>query len=128
MSAPVLRSYAGQIKIFLVLLVMFLAVAIYCDVHLLVLARNAVQDEAGERLGLEADLARAELERVQMIRGLQAGPGTAPYIPPTYLDHMARLKGLSQIDILAADGHVVSSSVPARFWRRAWWCGRTAER
>ena len=114
MSAPVLRSYAGQIKIFLVLLVMFLAVAIYCDVHLLVLARNAVQDEAGERLGLEADLARAELERDQMIRGLQAGPGTAPYIPPTYLDHMARIKGLAQIDILAADGRVVSSSVPAR--------------
>jgi signal transduction histidine kinase len=114
MSAPVLRTYAGQIKIFLVLLVMFLAVAIYCDVHLLVLARNAVQDEAGERLGLQADLARAELERDQMIRGLQAGPGTAPYIPPTYLDHMARIKGLLQIDILAADGRVVSSSVPAR--------------
>jgi PAS domain S-box-containing protein len=113
-KAPVLRSYAGQIKIFLVLLVMFLAVAIYCDVHLLVLARNAVQDEAGERLGLEADLARAELERDQMIRGLQAGPGTAPYIPPTYLDHMARIKGLSQIDILASDGRVVSSSAPAR--------------
>jgi len=113
-NGPVLRTYAGQIKVFLALLVMFLAVAIYCDVHLLVLARNAVQDEAGERLGLEADLARAELERDQMIRGLQAGPGTAPYIPPTYLDHMARLKGLSQIDILAADGHVVSSSVPAR--------------
>jgi signal transduction histidine kinase len=114
MSAPVLRSYAGQIKIFLGLLVMFLAVAIYCDVHLLVMARNAVQDEAGERLGLQADLARAELERDQMIRGLLAGPGTAPYIPPTYLDHMARIKGLLQIDILAADGRVVSSSVPAR--------------
>lgn len=114
MSAPVLRTYAGQIKMFLVLLVMFLAVAIYCDVHLLVLARNAVQDEAGERLGLQADLARAELERDQMIRGLQAGPGTAPYIPPTYLDHMARIKGLLQIDILAADGRVVSSSAPSR--------------
>jgi signal transduction histidine kinase len=109
-----LDTYAGRIKVFLFLLVLFLAVAIYCDVNLLVLARNAVQDEAGQRLGLEADLARAELERDQMLRGLAAGPDTAPYIPPTFLDRMARLKGLTGIDILAPDGRVVTSSDPSR--------------
>jgi hypothetical protein len=75
---PLLKSYAGQVKMFLVLLVLFLAVAIYFNFHLLVVARDAIQEEAGLRLGLEADLVRAELERDQMMRGLRAEPGTPP--------------------------------------------------
>jgi len=110
----VLGGYAGQIKIFLVLLVVFLAVAIYFNVHLLALARNAILDETGERLGVEADLARAEIERDQMLRGLAAPAGGAPYIPPTYLERMARRRGLERLDIIALEGRVVSSSDPAR--------------
>jgi signal transduction histidine kinase len=109
-----LGSYEGQIKVFLVLLVLFLAVAIYFNFHLLVVARNAIQDEVERRLALQADLVRAELERDQMLRGLRAAPGSVPYIPPTFLDRMARLKGMRTIEILNPQGTVLSSSDPAR--------------
>jgi len=109
-----LGGYAGQIKTFLVLLVVFLAVAIYFNVHLLALARNAILDETGERLGVEADLARAEIERDQMLRGLTVPAAGAPYIPPSYLERMTRLRGLERLDIIALDGRVVSSSDPTR--------------
>jgi len=112
-----LNSYAGQVKIFLVLLVVFLAVAVYFNFDLLVLARNAIQEEAGQRLGVEADLVRAELERDQMLRGLKASAGEAPYIPPTFLDRLARLHGMVRIDILKTDGTVLTSSDPARIGR-----------
>src|SRR6266704_2272858 len=112
-----LRSYEGQIKIFLVLLVLFLAIAIYFDFHLLVVARNAVQEEVGRRMALEADLVRFELERDQMLRGLTASAGQPPYIPPTFLDRMARLKGMRAVEILSLDGRVISSSDPQRVGR-----------
>ena len=114
MRGSLLKSYEGQVKVFLVLLVLFLAVAIYFNVHLLVLARNAIQEETSRRLALEADLVRAELERDQMLRGLQAAPDTPPYIPPTFLDRMARVKGMMAIAVLTPEGRVVSSSDPAR--------------
>ena len=114
MKRAFLGGYAGQIKTFLFLLVVFLAVAIYFDVHLLGLARNAILDETGERLGVEADLARAEIERDQMLRGLTAPAAGAPYIPPSYLDRMRRLRGLERLDIIALEGRVVSSSDPQR--------------
>lgn len=110
MKRSLLRSYEGQIKVFLVLLVLFLAVAIFLNFHLLVKARDAIQREVGTRLALQADLVRAELERDQMLRGLRASPGTVPYIPPTLLNLMVRQKGLLQIEILTLDGTVLSSS------------------
>jgi len=109
-----LRSYEGQVRIVLVLLVLFLAVALYLNVHQLVIARNAVDDEAGRRLALEADLVRVELERDQMLRGLRQEPGEPPYIPPTFLDRMARRTGKTAIEILSPDGRVLSSSEPRR--------------
>jgi two-component system, NtrC family, nitrogen regulation sensor histidine kinase GlnL len=112
-----LRSYEAQVKVFLVLLVLFLAVAIYCNVHLLVVARNAIQDEVGRRLALQADLVRADLEREQMLRGLRAGPQELPYIPPTWLDRMARVRELNAIEILSPAGRVLSSSRPQRVGR-----------
>ena len=118
MRRSLLHSYEGQIKVFLVLLVLFLAVAIFLDFHLLVSARDAIQKEVGTRLALQADLVRAELERDQMLRGLRASPGTQPYIPPTFLNLMARQKGMLQIEILALDGSVLSSSDPERVGRR----------
>ncbi len=114
MNRPILRGYEGQIKIFLILLVLFLAVAIVLDFHLLVSARDSIQEEVGRRVALEADLVRAELERDQMLRGLRAGPGTPPYIPPTFLSLMARQKGMLAIEILTAEGTVLSSSDPGR--------------
>jgi len=113
MNRP-LRSYEGQIKIFLVLLVLFLAVAIVLDFHLLVAARDSIQEEVGRRVALEADLVRAELERDQMLRGLRAVPGTPPYIPPAFLNLMVRQKGMLAIEILTTEGMVLSSSEPAR--------------
>jgi PAS domain S-box-containing protein len=109
-----LRSYEGQIRIFLGLLVLFLAVAILLDVQLLVVAREAIRDEVGRRLLLEADVVRAELERDQMLRGLRAAPGETPYIPPAFLERMARLKDLAAIEVLTPEGRVLSSSDPAR--------------
>jgi PAS domain S-box-containing protein len=113
-KGTLLRTYEGQIKIFLVLLVLFLAVAIYFNFHLLVVARNALQEEAGHRMAVEADLVRRDLESDQMLRGLSADPGDVPYIPPTFLDRIARLKALRSIEILNLDGRVLSSSDPAR--------------
>jgi PAS domain S-box-containing protein len=109
-----LGSYESQVKIFLTLLVLFLGVAIYFNVHLLVVARNAIQEEVGHRLSLQADLVRAELERDQMLRGLRADAGGVPYIPPTFLDRMARQRGMARIEILNLDGRVMSSSDPGR--------------
>ena len=114
MNASPLKSYEGQVRIVLVLLVLFLAVALYLNVHLLLIARNAVGDEAGQRLALEADLVRVELERDQMLRGLRQEPGDLPYIPPTFLDRMARMKGKTAIEILSPAGRVLSSSDPQR--------------
>jgi signal transduction histidine kinase len=113
------RSYAGQIKIFLVLLVLFLAVAIYFDFHLLVVARNAIQEEAGLRLGVEADLLRAELERDGVLRssessGEDAGAADAPYVPPAFLERLARLHDLRRLDLLSTKGVLLSSSDTAR--------------
>jgi PAS domain S-box-containing protein len=113
MRSP-LRSYEGQIRVFLGLLVLFLAVAIFLDVQLLIVARDAIREETGRRLLLECDLVRAELERDQMLRGLRAGPGEVPYIPPALLDRMARLKEMRRIEILTPEGRVLSASEPAR--------------
>ncbi|HYS06574.1 MAG TPA: ATP-binding protein [Candidatus Dormibacteraeota bacterium] len=117
MTRPLPHSYEGQIKIFLVLLVLFLSVAIVLDFHLLVSARDAIQEEVGRRVALEADVVRAELERDQMLRGLRAEPGTPPYIPPAFLDLMARQKGMLAIEILTTEGKVLSSSDAARVGR-----------
>ena len=114
MRRPLLHGYEGQIKIFLVLLVLFLAVAIVLDFHLLVSARDAIQEEVGRRVALEADVVIAELQREQMMRGLRAEPGAPPYIPPAYLNLMARQKGMAAIEILATDGRVLSSSDAGR--------------
>src|SRR5206468_12799962 len=100
MTRSLLHSYEGQIKVFLVLLVLFLAVAIVLDFHLLVVARDAIRDEVGRRVALEAEVVRAELERDQMLRGLRAAPGVPPYIPPTFLNLMARQQGMIAIEIL----------------------------
>jgi PAS domain S-box-containing protein len=113
-----LGRYEGQVKIFLTLLVLFLAVAIYFNVHLLVVARGAIRDEVGRRIALQADLVRAELERDQMLRGLSAGAGVVPYIPPSLLDRMARQRGMARIEILNLDGRVLSSSDPGRVGRQ----------
>lgn len=110
MKRVILGGYAGQVKGFLVLLVLFLAAAIYVNFHLLVVARNGIQEEAGLRLGAEADLVRVELERDQMLRGLTAAQAAAPYIPPTFLDRLARLHGMIRIDILDAAATVITSS------------------
>jgi PAS domain S-box-containing protein len=118
MKRSLLRSYEGQIKVFLVLLVLFLAVAIFLNFHLLVKARDVIQSEVGTRLALQADLVRAELERDQMLRGLRAPPGTVPYIPPTLLNLMARQKGILVIEILTLDGTVLSSSDAERVGTR----------
>jgi PAS domain S-box-containing protein len=117
-KGSLLKSYEGQVRIFLVLLVLFLAVAIYFNVHLLVVARDAIQEEVGRRVVLQADLVRAELERDQMLRGLRPEPGKAPYIPPTLLNRMARLKGMVAIEILSLDGTIISSSDTARVGRQ----------
>lgn len=114
MKGALPSSYAGQVKIFLLLLVLFLAVAIYFNFHLLVIARDAIQEEAGHRLGLEADLVRTELERDQLIRGLSGEAEPVPYIPPTYLERKARLKGMRSIEIVALDGRIISSSIAVR--------------
>src|SRR4029077_11608099 len=97
----------------------FLSVAIVLDFHLLVSARDAIQEEVGRRVALEADVLRAELERDQMLRGLRAEPGTAPYIPPAFLDLMARQKGMLAIEILTTDGKVLSSSDASRVGKPA---------
>ena len=114
MKRSPLGSYEGQIKIVLGLLVLFLAAAILLNVQLLVVARDAIQDETGRRLLLEADLVRVELERDQMLRGFRDPIGAMPYIPPTFLDRLARLKGMTAVEILNLDGHVMSSSDASR--------------
>jgi two-component system nitrogen regulation sensor histidine kinase GlnL len=113
-----LRSYAGQIKIFLVLLVLFLAVAIWFDFHLLVVARNAIQEEAGLRLGVEADLLRAELERDRMLTGVPppdspSPAASAPFVPPAFLERLARVHDLRRVDLISPEGRSITSSDPA---------------
>ena len=115
MRVSPLRTYEGQIKTFLSLLVLFLAAAILLDVHLLVVARDAIQDEVGSRLALQADLVRADLERDQMLRGLRGEGGEVPYIPPTLLARLARQKGMIAIE---EGGARVTGR--GRVWAKRW--------
>ncbi|HKQ98265.1 MAG TPA: hypothetical protein VJV75_10350, partial [Candidatus Polarisedimenticolia bacterium] len=115
MSRALAGGYATQVKAFLALLVLFLAVAVYGDRRLVGVAREAVLAETGERLGIEADLLRAELERDRLL-SIQ-GNGEPSYVPPAVLDRIVRLRGLVRLDVVGLDGRVVTSSEAVRVGR-----------
>ena len=109
-----LGSYEGKIKTFLVLLVLFLAVAIYVSFHLLVVSRNAIFEEVRQRISLTARAVESELD----VRG--AGfPRESEAIlgSPFSQSRFARIAaghGLTSLELLGSDGRVLVSSLVGR--------------
>ena len=56
-----LRTYEGRTKVFLVLLVFFIAAAVTVNFYLLMMSRDAVMAETAQRILLVGEAARMEL-------------------------------------------------------------------
>ena len=107
-----LTTYEGRVRIFLVLLVLFLATAITVNFRLLMTGRDAVLEETGERVLLEAESAAAALRL-----GADGGAGSAGApggVMQAQLARLAREHDLAGIEILSPSGRVEVSSYVGR--------------
>ena len=109
-----LGSYEGKIKTFLILLVLFLAVAIYVSFHLLVVSRNAVFEEVRRRVALAAEAVESDLEvgKVGLPRDREAILGS-PFSQRRFA-RIAAEHGLVSLDLLDSGGRVLVSSLVGR--------------
>lgn len=106
-------AYEFRIKVFLVLLVFFLASAITVNFYLLMTSRDAVRDEIGQRIVLLGEAARLEL-------GIN--PGSLPpagsrgegAISQVRLARVARSHDLAAVELLDPSGAVLASSLVGR--------------
>lgn len=109
-----LRSYEGQIKAFLVLLVMFLAVAIYVSFHLLVVSRNAIFEEVRHRITQMGETVGAELG----IGKVPLAGSNKAIVPPPFsqrqFSQIAKEHDLISLELLDTGGRVLVSSLVGR--------------
>jgi len=112
-----LRTYEGQIKTFLVLLVLFLAVAIFVSFHLLVVSRNAIFEEVRQRIALAAEAVGSDLE----IQGRKAPHPDEAFLgspfSQTQFSRIARVHNLISLELLDPAGKVLVSSLVGRVGR-----------
>ena len=109
-----LSTYEGRVRIFLVLLVLFLAAAITVNFRLLMTGRNAVLEETGERVLLEADSAVARLQLSAAPSGTGFVAGASGGVTQAQLARLTREHDLAGIEILSPSGRVVVSSYIGR--------------
>jgi len=109
-----LGSYEGKIKTFLILLVLFLAVAIYVSFHLLVVSRNAIFEEVRQRIALAAEAVESDLEigEVGLPRDREAILGS-PFSQGRFA-RIAAEHGLVSLELLDPGGRVLVSSLVGR--------------
>src|SRR5262245_53803617 len=109
-----LGAYEGRIKVFLILLVFFLASAVTVNFYLLMMSRDAVREEVGQRILLVAEAARIELG---LTEGLLRGGGRSGTGTPISQARLARLvkeHDLTGAELLDSQGIVLSSSLVGR--------------
>ncbi len=109
-----LSTYEGRVRIFLVLLVLFLSAAITVNFRLLMTGRNAVLEETGERVLLEAESAVARLQLSAAASGDGFSAGAPGGVTQTQLARLAREHDLAGIEILSPSGRVEVSSYIGR--------------
>ncbi len=107
-------TYEGRVRIFLVLLVLFLATAITVNFRLLMTGRNAVLEETGERVLLEAESAVARLQLSAAASGDGFSAGTSGGVTQAQLARLVREHDLAGIEILSPSGRVEVSSYIGR--------------
>ena len=113
-----LGTYEGKIKTFLVLLVLFLAVAIYVSFHLLVVSRNAIFEEVRQRIALAAEAVERDLgvggaglpDEREAILG-------SPFSQSRFA-RIAAGHGLVSLELLGPGGRVLVSSLVGRVGAR----------
>ncbi len=109
-----LGTYEVRIKIFLILLVFFLAAAITVNFYLLMMSRDAVREEVGQRIILVGEAARTELGLSEgFLRGEgRTGEGTT--VSQVRLARLTKEHGLTGAELLDPRGIVLSSSLVGR--------------
>jgi len=107
-------SYEGKLKTFLLLLVLFLAVAIYVSFHLLVVSRNAIFEEVRQRIALAADAVGSDL-RIEdaPFPGRDEAFVESPFSQSQF-SRIARRHDLVSLELLDPGGRVVVSSLAGR--------------
>jgi len=109
-----LGTYEARIKIFLILLVFFLASAITVNFYLLMTSRNAVREETGQRIILVAESARVELGIAAGFPGGDARTREGSSVSQARLAHLAKEHGLTGAELLDPQGRVLNSSLVGR--------------
>ncbi len=109
-----LGSYEAKIKTFLVLLVLFLAVAIYVSFHLLVVSRNAIFEEVRQRIALAAETVESDLKISEqgIPRDGEAILGSA--FSQARFSRIAAKHGFVSLELLDPGGRVRVSSLVGR--------------
>src|SRR6058998_2301633 len=109
-----LNTYEGRIKIFLALLVFFLASAITVNFYLLMMSRNAVREEMGQRIVVVAEAVRLELGLGEnSLPGEPISGGEAP-AGQARLARLAKEHDLAGVELLNPRGVVLASSLVGR--------------
>src|SRR6185436_111078 len=106
-----LGTYEARIKIFLILLVFFLASAITVNFCLLMMSRDAVRDEIGQRIILVAEAAKVELGLSEGILGGETQAGTGSPASQVRLARLAKEHSLAEAELLDPQGIILSSSM-----------------
>ena len=106
-------AYEFRIKVFLVLLVFFLASAITVNFYLLMTSRDAVRDEVGQRIVLLGEAARLELGISPGSLPPATGGGEGMAGQPR-LARVARSHDLNSVELLDPSGKVLASSLVGR--------------
>jgi len=109
-----LGTYEARIKIFLILLVFFLASAITVNFCLLMMSRDAVRDEIGQRIILVAEAAKVELGLSEGILGGETQAGAGSPASQVRLARLAKEHGLTEAELLDPQGIILSSSLVGR--------------
>ena len=109
-----LGTYEARIKIFLILLVFFLASAITVNFYLLMMSRDAVREEIGQRIILLAEAARVELGLSEGFLNGEGKGGGGSLVSQARLARLAQSHGLTGAELLDPHGIILSSSLVGR--------------
>jgi len=109
-----LNTYEGRTKVFLVLLVFFIAAAVTVNFYLLMTSRDAVMAETAERILLVAEAVRVELRLAEAPMPGREGGSLVPPASQTRLARLAHDHHLARMELLDPGGKVVISSIVGR--------------
>ena len=110
-----LRTYEGRVKVFLVLLVLFLAAAVTVNFYLLMLSRDTVMGEIGQRILLVGESTRLELGLPESrLPGEESRTVRDAALSQARLARLTKEHNLSGMDLLDPAGRILVSSLVGR--------------